>query len=166
MSGPTVRRATLAERLLDALDAGEAAGGDVRGRQSAALLVVPAAGEPWERVVELRVEDHPEPLIELRRLLGLKAAYARAAEGDELQGRGDHDGAAAAYLAAWELAPESDELRFWAALSLIGQGDAERGAPLLRATVASHDGWAKLLAMLDVDEIPALAEARRLLADG
>ena len=57
----------LALRLLDALDAGEAAGGDVRGRQSAAIVVVPPEGEPWERVVELRVEDHPEPLIELRR---------------------------------------------------------------------------------------------------
>ncbi len=59
---------SLTERLLAALDAAERAGGDVRGRQSAAILVVPAAGEPWARVVSLRVEDHPDPLRELRRL--------------------------------------------------------------------------------------------------
>ncbi|MET0824773.1 MAG: DUF1028 domain-containing protein, partial [Solirubrobacterales bacterium] len=68
----------LAERLLEALEAGEEAGGDVRGRQSAALLVVPAQGEPWETVVDLRVEDSPEPLAELRRLLALDRAYALA----------------------------------------------------------------------------------------
>ena len=70
--GRRVRAAhgALAERLLAALDAAEAEGGDVRGRQSAALLVVPAEGEAWRREVDLRVEDHPEPLAELRRLLG------------------------------------------------------------------------------------------------
>jgi uncharacterized Ntn-hydrolase superfamily protein len=154
---------SLAARLLDALDAGEAAGGDIRGRQSAALLVVPAAGEPWERTVELRVEDHPEPLGELRRLLGLKAGYVRAGEGDEMQGRGDHAAAARAYIEAWELAPESEELGFWAALSLVQLGEAERGVPLLRETVARHAGWGQLLGMLGEDEAPAAAEARRLL---
>jgi uncharacterized Ntn-hydrolase superfamily protein len=65
----------LAERLLDALDAGEAAGGDWRGRQGAAILVVAAEGRPWEREADLRVEDHPQPLAELRRLLRLGRAY-------------------------------------------------------------------------------------------
>jgi uncharacterized Ntn-hydrolase superfamily protein len=155
----------LAERLLDALDAGEAAGGDVRGRQSAAVVVVPASGEPWERIVELRVEDHPEPLVELRRLVGLKAAYVLAGDGDDLQGRGDHTGAAAKYIAAWELAPENEELGFWAALSMIGRGETDRGAALLRDTIARHPGWASLLGMLGPDESPAAAEARRLLDD-
>jgi uncharacterized Ntn-hydrolase superfamily protein len=153
---------SLARRLLDALDAGEAAGGDIRGRQSAAILVVPPEGEHWERVVELRVEDHPEPLGELRRLVGLKAAYARAAEGDDLQGRGDHAGAAVKYIEAWEMQPESEELGFWAALSLIQLGEVERGLPLLRRTIAAHDGWAQLLPMLG-EEAPAAPEARRLL---
>jgi uncharacterized Ntn-hydrolase superfamily protein len=153
----------LAGRLLDALDAGEAAGGDVRGRQSAAILVVPRQGEPWERVVELRVEDHPEPLIELRRLVGLKAAYVRAAEGDDLQGRGDHNGAAVKYIEAWEMAPECEELGFWASLSLIQVGEVERGLPLLRAKIAAHPGWGQLLGTLDESEAPAIPEARRLL---
>lgn len=154
----------LALRLLDALDAGEAAGGDVRGRQSAAILVVPPAGEPWERVVELRVEDHPEPLIELRRLVALKAAYVRAAEGDDLLGRGDHSGAAVKYIEAWEMAPECDELGFWASLSLIQVGEVERGLPLLRDKIAAHAGWGQLLGSLDESEAPAIPEARRLLA--
>lgn len=154
---------SMARRLLDALDAGEAAGGDVRGRQSAAILVVPREGEPWERVVELRVEDHPEPLVELRRLVGLKAAYVRAGEGDDLQGHGDYAGAAAKYIEAWEMAPECKELSFWAALSLIQLGDTERGLPLLRRTIDTHEGWTKLLGMLDEDEAPAAPEARRLL---
>jgi uncharacterized Ntn-hydrolase superfamily protein len=154
---------SLAERLLDALDAGEAAGGDVRGRQSAAILVVPAEGEPWQRVVELRVEDDPEPLVELRRLVALKAAYVVAAVGDELQGRGDHAGAAAKYIEAWEMAPDCEELSFWASLSLVRLGDVERGLPLLRRTVAAHPGWKQLLAMLDEDEAPGAPAARRLL---
>ncbi len=153
----------LAGRLLDALDAGEAAGGDIRGRQSAAILVVPSEGEPWERVVELRVEDHLDPLGELRRLVGLKAAYTRAAEGDDLQGRGDYEGAAVKYVEAWEMEPENEELGFWAALSLIQLGDVERGLPLLRRTIAAHEGWAQLLPMLG-EEAPAAPEARRLLA--
>jgi uncharacterized Ntn-hydrolase superfamily protein len=155
----------LAGRLLDALDAGEAAGGDIRGRQSAAILVVPATGEPWERTVDLRVEDDPEPLVELRRLVGLNAAYAVAAEGDDLQGRGDHAAAAAKYIEAWELAPAGEELGFWAALSLIEMGEEGRGLPLLRDTIARHAGWGQLLASLGDDEVPGVAKARRLLGD-
>ena len=81
-------RGALAERLLAALDAAEAEGGDVRGRQSAALLVVPAEGEPWRRAVDLRVEDHPEPLGELRRLLPLNEAYDARRPGRHAARRG------------------------------------------------------------------------------
>jgi uncharacterized Ntn-hydrolase superfamily protein len=154
---------SLTARLLDALDAGEAAGGDLRGRQSAALLVVPARGEPWERVIEIRVEDHPEPLIELRRLVAMHSAYALAREGDHLVGVGDMDGAAAKYREAWELSSEAVELRYWAGLALIHQGEAERGAELLREAIAGHEGWGTLLSMLTPDDAPAVAEARRLL---
>jgi len=68
----------LAERLVAALDAAEAQGDDVRGRQSAALLVVPARGEPWRSRFDLRVDDHAEPLVELRRLLRFAMAYELA----------------------------------------------------------------------------------------
>ena len=126
---------------------------------------MPREGEPWERVVELRVEDHPEPLAELRRLVALKEAYVREAEGDDLHGRGDDDGAAAKYIAAWEMAPDALEMRFWAALSLIHTGDEGRGLPLLRETIGAHEGWAHLLAMLKDDDAPGVAAARALLGE-
>jgi uncharacterized Ntn-hydrolase superfamily protein len=154
---------SLAGRLLDALDAAEAAGGDIRGRQSAAILVVPPEGEPWERVVELRVEDHPEPLSELRRLVVLQAAYALALKGDEAIAVGDLDAAATRFLEAWRLAPEAIEMRFWGGLSLIHGGESEHGAELLRAAIAEHEGWRTLLAMLSPADGPGVAEARRLL---
>jgi uncharacterized Ntn-hydrolase superfamily protein len=154
---------SLTARLLDALDAGEAAGGDLRGRQSAAILVVPASGEPWERVVDVRVEDHPEPLHELRRLVAMQAAYDLALEGDDLVGRGDMDGAAAKYLEAWERSPETGELRWWAGLALIHRGEAERGVIMLREQIDGHGGWRELLVMLGPDDAPGVGAAHRLL---
>ena len=82
----------LSRRLLAALHAAEARGGDARGRQSCALVVAPAHGEPWQRTVDLRVDDHPEPLAELDRLLDLSDAYTLATEGDELVGPGSPRG--------------------------------------------------------------------------
>jgi uncharacterized Ntn-hydrolase superfamily protein len=154
---------SLTRRLLAALDAGEAAGGDIRGRQSAAILVAPGAGEPWERIVDLRVEDHPEPLQELRRLVGLHDAYVLAGEGDWLGGEGDHAGAAAKYVAAYEAAPQSAELEFWAGLSLVQTGEIERGLEHLRAAIARHNGWEELLRRLTPDVAPAAAQARAAL---
>lgn len=156
----------LSGRLLDALDAGEAAGGDVRGRQSAAILVVPGEGEPWARSVELRVEDHPEPLAELRRLVELNAAYVIAGEGDQLTAEGDHRAAADRYLTAYESAPDHPELEFWAALALIQVGDRGRGLSHLRATIERDCGWRELLERLEPSVSPVAEEARRLLGEG
>jgi uncharacterized Ntn-hydrolase superfamily protein len=152
----------LARRLMTALDAGEEAGGDVRGRQSAAMIVVPAEGVPWDRLVDLRVEDHPEPLRELRRLLGLQDAYREAGEGDRLTAEGDFEAAAGRYLAAYELAPECIELEFWAGLSMALH-DLERGTEHVRAAVQRHRGWAELLARLGPDDAPAAPDVRRRL---
>ena len=153
----------LTERLLAALDAGEAAGGDVRGRQSAAILVVPSDGSPWETIADLRVEDHPEPLIELRRLAGLHDAYVLAGEGDRLAGEGDHAAAAAMYVSAFERAPGCVELEFWAGLALVQIGDGDRGVAHLRSAIAAHPGWRALLERLGPDAAPAAGAARRLL---
>lgn len=147
--------APLADRMLAALEAAEAEGGDLRGRQSAALIVVPAAGEPWDTVVSLRVEDHPDPLDELRRLLQLDRAYRLAGEADERMAAGRHDDGARLYLEAAELAPESDELRFWAGLGAAQAGDLDSAADHVRAALAVHDGWRELLRRLP----PALAPA-------
>lgn len=152
----------LAQRLLEALDAAERAGGDARGRQSAALLVVPAEGEPWQTLVSLRVEDDPTPLVELRRLLALHDAYALADEGDALVGAGRHAEAAELYERASDLAPGNYELRFWAGLG-IAQGDLEAGAARVREVIAQEPRWGSFLARLPSDMAPtAAAVAARL----
>jgi uncharacterized Ntn-hydrolase superfamily protein len=153
----------LARRLLAALDAGEAAGGDVRGRQSAALVVVSAEGEPWQRTVELRVEDHPDPLGELRRLVDLADAYAVASEGDDLVGRGRHAQAAERYRRAAELAPANAELLFWAGLALAQGGDVDAGVERVRSAIEMHRGWRDLLARLEPEIAPAAPTVREAL---
>jgi uncharacterized Ntn-hydrolase superfamily protein len=153
----------LALRLLASLDAAEAAGGDVRGRQSAALLVVPPASRPWWRTVDLRVEDDPEPLAELRRLTTLHEAYALASEADELVGEGRHEEAAAGYRRAAELAPGNDELIFWSGLALAGDGDLRGGVAQVRRAIEIHPGWRDLLARLGPDVAPAAEAVRREL---
>ena len=134
----------LAGRLLAALLAGEGAGGDLRGRQSAALLVVPPASQPWWRTVDLRVEDDPDPLPELQRLLVLHEAYALASEADELVGEGRHAEAAALYRRAGG-APENAELAFWSGLALAQEGDLGAGLEQVQRAIAAHPGWRELL---------------------
>jgi uncharacterized Ntn-hydrolase superfamily protein len=141
----------LAERMLAALDAAEAQGGDIRGRQSASLLVKAgsASGRRFEDVgVDLRVDDHPDPLGELRRLLTLKRAYDRVEAGDELAGRGDMDGALREYAAAHEIQPDNVELAFWHGVTLAGAGREDEARPLLHKAFAEHDGWRELLLRL------------------
>ena len=153
----------LAERLLAALEAGEEAGGDVRGRQSAALLVVPAQGEPWETVVDLRVEDSPEPLAELRRLLTLDRAYALADRADELAGSAEHERAAGLYAEAAAAAPEKLELGFWAGLGIAATGDLEAGAARVAEVIEADPAWAELLARLEPEIAPAAPAVRERL---
>jgi uncharacterized Ntn-hydrolase superfamily protein len=156
---------SLAERLLDALDAGEAAGGDLRGRQSAAILVVGPEGEPWQRLVDLRVEDHEDPLGELRRIVRLGGSYELMREGDEVWVAGDKAKAADLYVEAWEREPGSHELKFWAALSLIERGERERGVALLREAIDEQPGWRQMIDRLTVEMSPSIEEVRRLLGD-
>jgi uncharacterized Ntn-hydrolase superfamily protein len=153
----------LAQRLLAALDAGEAAGGDIRGRQSAAVLVVPAHGAAWETTVSLRVEDHPEPLVELRRLVRLHDAYVLAGRADELTNRGRHTEAAPLYVRAGELAPGNHELLFWAGLATVASGDVEAGVAQVREAIRLQSGWAELLPRLSADVAPAASLVTRRL---
>ncbi|MCU0313762.1 MAG: DUF1028 domain-containing protein [Solirubrobacteraceae bacterium] len=153
----------LTRRLLAALHAAEAHGGDVRGRQSAALLVVPAAGEAWQVSADLRVEDHPEPLAELDRLLDLHDAYALATRGDDLTGEGRHDEAGAAYDAASALAPANHELLFWAGLAAAQAGDLPAAVERVRRAIALQPGWADLLGRLEPEVAPGAAAVRAAL---
>ncbi len=152
----------LAERLLAALDAAQAAGGDVRGRQSAALLVVPPSGEAWRTRFELRVEDHADPLGELRRLLRLARAYEMAGQADELVAQGAHAEATRLYLAAAELAPEADELTFWAGLGVAAE-DLDAGVDLVRRAASRKPAWLVLLERLPEDFAPTAGAVRAAL---
>jgi uncharacterized Ntn-hydrolase superfamily protein len=156
---------SLTSRLLDALDAAEREGGDLRGRQSAAILVVAPDAEPWQTVVSLRVEDDPEPLGELRRLVALRGAYALAGEADELMGAGRHDQAARLYLRASERAPGNHELMFWAGLSKVHGGDLDAGVAEVQAAIELQPSWRELLRRLPPDAVPSAAAVLARLGD-
>jgi uncharacterized Ntn-hydrolase superfamily protein len=151
----TAGAGSLTTRLLGALDAAEREGGDLRGRQSAAILVVAAEGEPWRTVVSLRVEDHPEPLAELRRLVALQDAYRLAGRADDLLNSGRHDEAARLYRQASERAPGNHELLFWAGLETAQAGDLDAGAAQVAAAIALQPTWRELLRRLPADLAPS-----------
>jgi len=150
----------LADRLLAALDAAEASGGDVRGRQSAALLLVPAEGEPWRTRFDVRIEDHADPLGELRRLVRFARAYELADHADGLLAEGVHAEATSLYLQAADLAPEADELTFWAGIGVASQ-DLSAGVELVRRAASLKPSWLTLLDRLPAELAPT-AEAVRV----
>jgi len=153
----------LSDRLLTALDAAEGEGGDVRGRQSAAMVIVPPDGEPWRRTVDLRVEDHDAPLDELGRLLALQRAYDLAGAGDELLAAGRPDDAGELYRKAAELAPASDELLFWSGLAIAQAGDLEGGTAKVRQAIEHNPNWRVLLERLSPEFAPAGEAVRAAL---
>ena len=143
----------LADRLIAALEAAEREGGDVRGRQSAALLIVKAkgSGKPWvggDRVFDLRVDDHPQPVAELKRLVRLQKAYTHANRGDELMTEKKVEEALQEYAASAQLAPEIVELPFWQAVTLASIGKEAEAAPIFKAVFAKEPIWAELLGRL------------------
>lgn len=141
----------LAERLMLTLEAAQAAGGDIRGEQSAALLVVraEATGNVWEdRLVDLRIEDHPTPVSEMRRLLELHTAYQHMNAGDAALETGDMSGALDSYAAAAKLVPASLEIRFWNAFTLSLAGEFERSLPIFREVFEADANWKELLRRL------------------
>ncbi len=156
----------LAARLMAALQAAQGEGGDVRGRQSAALLVVPPEGEAWRARVDLRVDDHDDPLAELERLLALWRAYELAGSADELMAADRADEAGALYRRAAELAPGSDELLFWAGLAMAHAGDLDDGVAAVRRAAEAKPNWLVLLDRLSPDFAPAGAQVRAALGRG
>ena len=132
----TAARGSLAERLLAALDAAEAAGGDFRGRQAAGLVVVTGEDAPaHERVFDLRVDDHPEPLAELRRLQRTAAGYRRRSR---IEAGADADEEAAAARAAG--LPDED-VAAAVVFAHAKNGDIERAAALVAEIVAAEPLW-------------------------
>jgi len=141
----------LAERMLAALEGGQTAGGDIRGQQSASILIVrpTSTGRPWaDTVMDLRVEDSSEPVRELRRLVGLHRAYQHMNQGDELLEAGEVERALHEYRAAAEMAPEIEELPFWHAVTLSDLGRVDEALPIFRDVFSRNVDWATLLSRL------------------
>lgn len=140
-------RGDLAERMLAALDAAQAAGGDIRGRQSAALIVVTGkpTGQAWkDRTFDLRVDDSPEPLKELRRLVRLQRAYNHMNAGDLAVEKKDNEGALREYSAAERLVPDNAEMIYWHAVALVNMGRVDESLPLFRKVFAMDRNWITL----------------------
>ena len=141
----------LSERLMQALEAAEKAGGDIRGRQSAAILVVKGtpSGKPWnDVVVNLRVEDHAHPLVELRRLLRLRRAYNLEDAGDNYTSEKMSAEAARAYDDAMKLAPDVVELQFWAAVTMYSNDRKSDALALFKKVFAREARWVPLVERL------------------
>ena len=152
----------LAERLLAALEAAEGEGGDIRGRQSAALLIVggEATGRPWEdRLFDLRVEDHADPIGELRRLVRIQRAYNHMNAGDLAMEHDDFAKAEAEYAAGAALAPEIVELRFWQAVTLANNGRVEEALPVFKDVFAKEARWVAVVDRVAAVELLTVDDA-------
>jgi uncharacterized Ntn-hydrolase superfamily protein len=163
-------RGELVERLLSALDAAEAEGGDIRGRQSAAILVVAGknTGRPWaDKLYDLRVDDAPEPLKEIRRLVSVARAYFHHRRAQSALERGDNAAMKREFEVAAQLIGDNPEMRFWHAIALLGIDEVEDGIAMLREVAAHDRNWITLALRLRVPLLkadPALLERIRKLA--
>ncbi|MGD9347475.1 MAG: DUF1028 domain-containing protein [Candidatus Aminicenantes bacterium] len=159
----------LADRLLAALEAAEAEGGDIRGKQSAALIVVKgkSSGVWWkDRLYDLRIEDHPAPVKEMKRLLNLNKAYNHMNLGDEYLTENKVEEAMQAYTRAMEMYPDNAEMIFWPAVTLAATGNVEKSLPLFKKVFAMDTNWVILLPRLPkVGQLPQDEELiRRILS--
>lgn len=152
-------RGDLAERMLAALDGAQSAGGDIRGKQSAALIVVSGkpSGKPWQdRVFDLRVDDHPQPLAELRRLVALQRAYNHMNAGDLAVEHKDNEAALREYSAAEEIATKTAgvtpsrlaEMTYWHAVALVNMGRVDEALPLFARAFRIEPAWRELTTRL------------------
>ncbi len=146
----------LADRMLAALEAAQSVGGDIRGKQSAALVIVAArsSGKPWvDRTFDLRIEDHPHPVQELKRLVQLQRAYLHMNAGDAAMEEADFETASREYAAAEKLAPQIVEIPFWHAVTLASSGEVEKALPIFKRVFAREPIWAELVPRLVRSEL-------------
>ena len=137
----------LIDKFMAALEAAQAEGGDIRGKQSAAILIVPGKteGAPWrEKVIDLRIEDHKQPIIELKRLIKVHRAYEHMNKGDAYFTEGDVNMALAEYAAAKKLYPENLEVIYWEAITMVGAGKVEQALPLFKEVFSKDKNWIEL----------------------
>jgi uncharacterized Ntn-hydrolase superfamily protein len=160
---------SLTDRLLAALEAAEREGGDARGRQAGRILVMrdESTGTTWQdRVIDVGVVDHADPVRELRRLVTVKVAYDHLNEALELASRGEMNAAADEADAAHGLASEDDQISFWRATILGGAGRIPEAAEAMREATAANSGWAEFLRRcVAAGLVPPAASALAELSD-
>ena len=137
----------LLARLMSALKAAQAEGGDIRGKQSAAILIVPVEtnGQPWkEKIVDLRIDDHPQPLEQMERLIKIHRAYEHMNKGDEYLAQNAVAEALHEYSQAHDIYPENVEILFWTAATMAGIGKVEDSLPLFKQVFEKEPLWKEL----------------------
>ena len=146
----------LSHRMLAALTAGQSAGGDIRGMQSAAMLVADCekSEEPWKHeLINIRVDDHPKPLAELKRLLLIHEAYDHMNRGDSHLEKRNFSGASVEYQKAFDLLPENEEIPFWHAVSLVEKGKMEEALSLFKKLFLENPNWYELALRLPESDL-------------
>lgn len=158
----------LAERVLLALEAAQKAGGDIRGMQAAAIIVVPGkTAEIWNnKSVDIRVDDSKEPLKELRRLYLVHLAYQHMNDGDLAVEKNDMTKAMAEYKAAMELFPDNLEMQYWTAITLANNKDLEKAIPMLKSIFSKDKNWKELTRRLPAVNLLTVSESdlKRILS--
>ena len=153
---------TLAERIIASLKAAQNAGGDIRGKQSAAILIVKGtnvSGNSWEdTLMDLRVEDHPNPVKELERLVQVHKAYDFMNKGDLAMEDGDTTKAESLYLSAQQMFPENLEMQYWYAINLLNNGEFEKAKSMLIPIFKKDKNWQTLLPRLKSSELLAIKD--------
>lgn len=141
----------LADRMMAAMEAAQNEGGDLRGKQSASILIVKGTptGEPWNDIkMELRIEDHPEPIQELKRLIKVHRAYEHANKGDHYLELGEMDNALREYEKSAEYYPENPELPFWTAVTLVTAGETDKALIIFQDVFQQNPNLKKLIPRL------------------
>jgi len=153
----TSTKGALVDRFLAALDAAEAEGGDIRGRQSAAILIVEAknTGRPWiDTIFDLRVDDAAEPLVEIRRLVAVRRAYIHMRLANEAAQRGDLETTEREFTDAERLIGDNPEMRYWHAIALLQLGKIDDGLAILREVGRRDRNWIELTLRLPATLLP------------
>lgn len=156
-----IEKGSLAAKMLAALNAAENEKGDIRGKQSAAILIVKgkSSGNSWEdTVMDLRVEDSKDPLAELERLVKIHEAYEYMNNGDLAMEKGDSKEAESLYLKAQNLFPENLEMKYWYAINLLNNKEYEKGKELLKDIFKKDNNWRLLTSRLVKNKLLVLSE--------
>lgn len=147
---------SLSERILAAMKAAEKERGDIRGKQSAAILIVKgkSTGNSWEdTIMDLRVEDHVNPVQELERLMKIHKAYDFMNRGDVAMEHGNSSEAEILYMKAQELFPDNLEMKYWYAINLLNNKEFDKAEPILKSIFKQNKDWKTLTSRLVVSKL-------------